>query len=145
MSATDTDSGLYVLVIEVTRRVRIRALGGHDVEPGWYAYVGSARRNLRSRVARHLRRKKPIRWHVDHLTTHPAARVAGVVLLPDAGWSECALNRLVGTWIGGTVPVPGFGASDCREGCQAHLWRAERPVAAGDIAAALGGVTLSRA
>ena len=70
------NSGLYVLVIELVEHARIRvgALADLDLEPGWYVYTGSARRNLRQRVERHRRPKNRIRWHIDYQTSHPVAQ-----------------------------------------------------------------------
>ncbi len=130
-----TDSGLYVLVIEVARRIRVRvgALGECEFPAGWYLYVGSARRHLRRRVARHQARAKRRRWHIDFLTSHPAARVVDVILLPQTPRSECEVNRTVAGAVLGSAPVRGFGASDCGAGCEAHLWLAGRPVSAEDL------------
>lgn len=114
--------------------------------PGYYVYCGSARGSggLRPRLGRHLAATKPLRWHVDHLTCavhapppSPCACASGVVpglwALPLVGAAECALVAALlaaggeggagGADTGGwrvTVPVPGFGASDCRR-CPAHL------------------------
>lgn len=92
------------------------ALGEFDLAAGTYIYTGSARRNPAARVARHLAREKRLRWHVDWLLAHPAARVTEVRWFTGA---ECAVNRATP----GELPVPGFGASDCRAGCGAHLKR----------------------
>lgn len=118
------DSGLYVLVIRLRRAalVRVGALGSFRLEPGWYLYVGSARRALRGRVARHARKGKPLRWHVDHLTECKEARVMDALLLPGTRRTECSLSRAVGRLPGMVAPVRRFGASDCTERCPAHLW-----------------------
>lgn len=93
----------------------IGALGEHWLPAGRYAYTGSARRHTAARLWRHLgHRPRRRRWHIDYLLEAPGCQVVDVALqrLP-----ECRLNRLGG----GAVPVPGFGASDCRAGCGAHL------------------------
>jgi Uri superfamily endonuclease len=134
-------SGLYVVLIEVARAagVTIGRLGRFRFGPGIYAYVGSARSGLDARVARHFRRRKPRRWHVDWLTSSPACRPLAAVVLPDADLTECGLNAAVGGIVKGTVPVRGFGASDCRAACGAHLWRAGGRVSARSLAGRLGG------
>jgi Uri superfamily endonuclease len=113
-------SGGYRLTVRVARPVRLRVgrLGPVVLPAGVYYYCGSARRSLPTRVARHSGRRKPKRWHVDYLLAHPAARVAEVHAW--TGRSECdlvsaALRR------GGRAVVKGFGSSDCRRGCPAHL------------------------
>ena len=124
------DSGLYVLLLELERPLALKegALGRVAFPAGWYLYTGSARRGLSKRVARHLARKKAVRWHIDRLTTEPAVRPLGALLFPPDGLGECALHQAVGRLIGGTAPVPGFGSSDCRARCPAHLWHSARPV-----------------
>lgn len=100
--------------VEVPIRVRVGALGTFDFAPGRYLYTGSARRNLAARIARHRRSDKKLRWHIDYLLAHPRVRLLAV---ETAATPECRWNQSVH----GTIPVAGFGASDCRRGCSAHL------------------------
>jgi Uri superfamily endonuclease len=106
----------YQLLIEVARPVRanIGRRGSFAFPAGRYIYTGSARRNFEARVARHLRQEKTLRWHIDYLLAMPGVRIAGVRRYVE---DECAINRATP----GSVPVPGFGASDCRAGCGSHL------------------------
>jgi Uri superfamily endonuclease len=106
----------YQLMIEVSRPLRcaIGRLGTFDLVPGRYVYTGSAKHNLEARIARHLRQDKAMHWHIDYLLMAPGVRIVEV---KRSRRSECALNRSVP----GRIPVSGFGASDCREGCGAHL------------------------
>lgn len=112
--------GAYVLVIEIETETTLRAGERAPVRlrPGRYAYCGSAwgPGGLGARVRRHLRRGKPLRWHVDGLTE--AGRITDLHLAP--GGSECALLAVLLALPGVSVPVPGFGSSDCRS-CPAHL------------------------
>jgi Uri superfamily endonuclease len=106
----------YQLRIDVKTPVRIRVgrLGQFLFPAGRYVYTGSAKRNLEARIARHLRKEKAFRWHIDWLLSAPGVTVATVKRSRE---SECILNqKLVGT-----VVVPGFGASDCRNRCGSHL------------------------
>jgi len=103
------EPGAYTLLIMLVRETA-------EFAPGRYAYLGSARGpgGIRARCARHLRKDKALRWHVDRLT------VAGhVAALPVPEGDECALTATLLAH-GATVPVPGFGSSDCRS-CSAHL------------------------
>lgn len=106
----------YQLTIELGRplRRRIGRLGVFDFPAGCYLYTGSARRGLEQRIARHLRRDKALRWHIDYLLVAPGARVVAVAR---AARAECPWNQASP----GAPIVPGFGASDCRAGCGAHL------------------------
>ena len=106
----------YQLHIEVAGPIllTIGRLGTFDFPAGHYIYTGSARRAFEARIARHLRADKTLRWHIDYLLTAPGVRIVDVVR---STRGECVLNRAVR----GSMPVPGFGASDCRRGCGAHL------------------------
>ena len=108
----------YQLLIEVTAPVRVCVgrLGTFDFPAGLYAYTGSALRNLEARVSRHLARAKKMHWHIDYLLAAPGVRVCEV---RRHGAAECVVNQQVA----GEIPVNGFGASDCREGCGSHLKR----------------------
>lgn len=114
------EPGAYLLLIELAAPLAldIPRLGAATLAPGRYAYGGSAYGpgGLRARIGRHLRRDKPPRWHVDRLTA--AGRVIGVRAVP--GGRECALVRDLLAVPGTSVPLPGFGSSDCRS-CPAHL------------------------
>jgi Uri superfamily endonuclease len=106
----------YQLVVEVPRpqRLAIGRLGTFGFPPGRYIYTGSARRNLDARIARHHRAEKVLRWHIDYLLAAPGVRIVAV---RRSAQDECALNRVVR----GRILAQGFGASDCRAGCGAHL------------------------
>jgi Uri superfamily endonuclease len=106
----------YQLLIDVPRPVRcvVGRLGEFVFPAGRYVYTGSARRNLEARIARHLRAHKTLHWHVDYLLAAPGVRIATVVR---SRRDECALNLACR----GVIVAPGFGASDCRAGCGAHL------------------------
>ena len=111
-----TQPTTYQLTIEVRRRIRVAIgrLGTFEFAAGRYVYTGSARRAFEARIARHLRKEKALRWHIDYLLGAPGVRVVRVI---GSTRGECALNRATA----GEVMVPGFGASDCRAGCGAHL------------------------
>lgn len=106
----------YQLTIEVCSPVRCQVgrLGEVEFAAGTYVYTGSARRNFEARLARHARASKTLRWHIDYLLAVPGVRIVKIVR---SRREECRLNRSVR----GMVPVSGFGASDCRSGCGAHL------------------------
>lgn len=106
----------YQLHIRLTQplRLQIGRFGEFDFPAGDYVYTGSAKRNFEARIARHLRRDKALRWHIDYLLAAPGVEVAEVRRSVEP---ECALNQATA----GEIPVPGFGASDCRRGCGSHL------------------------
>ena len=106
----------YQLVIEIRRPVRCRIgqLGTFSFPAGRYIYTGSAMRGLEARISRHVGSRKSLRWHVDYLLAAPGARVTSILR---SCRSECRLNQASP----GTIAVSGFGASDCKAGCGAHL------------------------
>ena len=107
----------YQLVIDVIQPLTcvVGRLGEFAFPAGRYVYTGSARHAFEARVVRHCTRgDKRLRWHIDYLLEAPGVSVVEVVR---SRRGECALNKKTG----GTVPVPHFGASDCRAGCGAHL------------------------
>ncbi len=110
---TDISYQLH-LRIHAPIRLRIGALGEHRLPAGEYVYTGSARRHLEARIARHLRKDKPLRWHIDYLTTHPDVEIVAV---RRSALLECIWHQ----GLHGQVVVPGFGASDCKAGCGTHL------------------------
>lgn len=111
------EPGAYVVLIELAAPLTITLPKRAPVElaPGRYLYCGSANGGggMKARLARHLRRRKTVRWHVDQLTTK--GRAVGAWVVP--GGNECGLVALLGDL---PVPIPGFGSSDCRA-CRSHL------------------------
>ena len=114
--------GTYVLILEMEadQAVPIGRLGTFDLRRGWYAYVGSAfgSGGLRGRLKHHLTPPARPHWHIDYLRA--AATVREVWYSASSTpyeheWAS-ALRSLPQT----TIPIPRFGASDCR--CAAHLF-----------------------
>lgn len=62
--------GVYIAVFYLAKQQRIPVgkLGNCDFSIGYYFYVGSAQRNLYSRIERHSRKDKTLRWHIDYLS-----------------------------------------------------------------------------
>jgi sugar fermentation stimulation protein A len=86
-------------------------------------YAGSALKNLRQRVSRHLRKiRKQKHWHLDYLT--PYAKSISALPICSYRNLECELAAALKA-IGGKG-VPGFGCSDCRAAgkrkCESHLY-----------------------
>ena len=113
--------GTYVLLLRLFSpfRIPVGRLGTFEVPAGFYLYVGSARGpgGPAARVARHLRHPKPLRWHVDFLRAY--AQPVGVWWAEGVERRECVWARALARLPGASLPIPGFGASDCR--CPAHL------------------------
>jgi len=136
------DGGAYCLLIrldceaeaDVGRLGRVRFPAGH------YVYWGSAIRGLAARTARHRRQAKAIHWHIDYLLALPEARLVACVPYPSVRREECELNQAIQRQRGAAVVAPGFGSSDCRAGCAAHLtYFARHPRLPGRRSAARAG------
>ena len=117
--------GAYLLLLRLDRPLAadIPTLSADILPPGWYAYAGSARGpgGLSARIARHLKTDKAVHWHIDRLT--PAAAALFALAYPEG--DECALIAALLNRGAFTVPLAGFGASDCRT-CPSHLLRWRR-------------------
>ena len=119
--------GAYVLLLTANAPVVLNMprFGKLTLAAGQYAYVGSAHGpgGLRARVGRHLRVEKPLHWHIDYLTAAlPVVHVVSVVVT-DGARLECTWAKRLLELNGASAPAPGFGSSDCRNGCPAHLVR----------------------
>jgi len=110
--------GLYVAVFVLghSRRIRVGRLGRFEFPAGVYLYVGSAQKNIDARLARHARKDKPLRWHIDYLSTK--ADMLGAIVLAGPKHRECRLAGRFSAFC--RRHVAGFGASDCR--CGGHLF-----------------------
>ena len=123
-----SEPGSYALLLNLDQphRFEIGSLGTVQLQTGLYIYLGSAwgPGGLRSRVLRHLRGRGALRWHIDYLRR--VAQVLGVYTLPGLAKTpkirlECLWSQALAIHPGAFLPVSGFGASDCRAGCLAHL------------------------
>ena len=114
--------GTYALILRADHRqtVQIGRLGQLAVEPGCYVYVGSALGpgGVRARVGHHVRITQRPYWHVDYLRRATMLRHV---------WYSYDRVRREHDWAdffahlpGASIPLPGFGASDCA--CLAHLY-----------------------
>ncbi len=112
--------GAYALLLRLTEQVEApaRAFPSAVLAPATYLYAGSAwgPGGIRARVLRHARRGKARHWHVDSLTR--VADLMAVFAFP--GGHECEVIERGRALPGTSVPLAGFGSSDCRS-CAAHL------------------------
>ena len=113
--------GTYALLLraDTDRTIEVGALGDMPVVPGTYVYIGSAfgPGGLQARVRRHVRGDGSLHWHVDYLRA---------VTTLSAVWYTHSQDRWECTWASAlrrhpesTLPLEGFGASDCD--CSTHL------------------------
>ncbi len=120
--ALSREPGSYLLLVHMTRPFDFETarLPVQRLTAGWYLYCGSARGpgGMQARVARHMRPSKTERWHIDRLTV--AALSVHAAAFSDM--SECEIVAGLLRCEAFSVPVPGFGSSDCRT-CPSHLVR----------------------
>jgi len=124
-----TKSGSYALFLKLPsqQELTIGRLGTCRFPAGIYVYFGSARGpgGLQARLRRHLRTGKKHHWHIDAMRA--VAEVHGFCYhieqknLQHGTPAECQWSQSLLTLPGVQAPLPGFGASDCKMGCQAHL------------------------
>ena len=109
--------GTYALVLYLSeaKEIVIGRLGPICFPAGYYVYVGSALKNLASRIQRHLSLLKKTHWHIDYLRAE--AEVVGVFLIRQPIRYECTLAAKIAKIADDGIAR--FGSSDCR--CQTHL------------------------
>jgi Uri superfamily endonuclease len=119
--------GAYLLHLYVKRplALNVGALGVVDLPAGYYVYAGSAQRSIAGRIGRHARlaesKSGKLHWHIDYLLVHPETLLIRTDKL--SSLRECSLAKRIASMPEASIPVPGFGATDCRSGCGAHLIR----------------------
>jgi len=122
MARLDSRPGTYALVMSSSRRRIVQAgrIGKLPVRPGVFIYVGSAfgPGGLVARISRHRQRKKRLRWHVDYLRA--VTRLEGVWYSFGRSRRECQWAEVLREMPLATVPLTGFGSSDCT--CPSHLY-----------------------
>ncbi len=119
--------GTYILLLRLRAPAALPQRFGGTLPGGIYGYVGSARGpgGLRARCRRHLRREKSLRWHIDWLSAYAEQVMVAAFPDPEPGADECDfLDGFVAS--GATLPIRGFGSSDCRR-CPSHLAAIEMP------------------
>lgn len=116
------DKGAYQLFIEIEIDIDIEVgkLGLCHFAKGNYIYTGSAMRNLKARVDRHLRKDKKIKWHIDYLLNNPNVKIISTKLYPSDSKTECSINQSTISHYKAEIPIKKFGSSDCKF-CPAHL------------------------
>ncbi len=126
MSLVPSTPGTYVLIMQlaVPAEVEVGKLGTFHLPAGWYAYVGSAlgRGGLAGRLGRHRRQHKRLYWHIDYLLS--VSQIAEIWWTTSAERWECSWAETLSLVAVTTVPVPGFGSSDCS--CPSHLFYSDR-------------------
>jgi len=122
----ENHSGTYALILKLDqeRTVSVGRLNSTDFPAGFYIYIGSAfgHGGLRSRLGRHITRRKRSRWHIDYLRRFAELVEIWYTLHPEK--AECFWAEVIRQSRHTRIPCAGFGASDCR--CRSHLFHFQR-------------------
>jgi Uri superfamily endonuclease len=114
--------GTYALLLssKTDALIRVGRLGDLRLQPGYYVYIGSALGpgGVRGRLAHHIRPAERPHWHIDYLRTKTT--LEAVWFCYNRKPREHAWAKRFAAMPGASVPMVGFGASDC--GCESHLF-----------------------
>ncbi|MBK7106815.1 MAG: GIY-YIG nuclease family protein [Ignavibacteriae bacterium] len=114
---------MYVLEIKILRKcnIEVRKFGRLNFEKGFYYYVGSAQKNLKQRILRHISKTKKLHWHVDFITSNENSIIKNVFILPNnSKKEECNFVNFLETEFKLLHKIKNFGNSDCNN-CISHL------------------------
>jgi len=129
MDKLPVQAGTYTLFLTLStpKVLTIGRLGRFEFPPGVYAYQGSAwgSGGLRGRLGRHLKGTGRKHWHIDYLRAGAEVRGYGYLTtrtgVKPVPPTECTWSQGLATLPRASIPIPGFGVSDCTSGCLAHL------------------------
>lgn len=120
---TKPESGIYILEIFASTNFSIphKKFNKITFPKGWYYYIGSAQKNLSSRIQRHLAKEKKLFWHIDYLTTINTNVIRNIFIVEQKEkMYECILTNIIVDELNLESKAIGFGNSDCTS-CKSHL------------------------
>jgi Uri superfamily endonuclease len=118
-----SDRGIYILEFHSSRSFSIELKKFRNIrfKKGFYYYIGSAQKNLNSRIERHLKKDKKLHWHIDYITSLPFIKIFEIKILPDFSKEfECRVVNYINVNYEASFPAKKFGNSDCLN-CHSHL------------------------
>lgn len=117
------NSGIYILEIKALKPFFIHHPKFSSVKllPGFYFYIGSAQKNLLSRLNRHLSKKKKLHWHIDFVTSNPQVEIQRIFVLANANQNFEPLTAKFFINKNYKIPLEGFGSSDDKT-VKSHLF-----------------------
>ncbi|WP_456396287.1 GIY-YIG nuclease family protein [Desulfurobacterium sp.] len=111
--------GTYIIVFSLQKERLIRTKSkSFMLSDGIYSYVGSAfgAGGLKSRLKRHLNRRKKKHWHLDYVSSSRFFKPLAVYCFPGKRIECYIADRFEKV----CENVPQFGCSDCS--CKSHLF-----------------------
>jgi Uri superfamily endonuclease len=127
---TKSDSGTYLLEIRANNDFTINHKNFSDIifRKGFYYYSGSAVKNLKSRISRHVQKEKKIHWHIDYLTTKITNKVERVFIFEGKQkQNECEVIFFLKSQMKLEFEIHKFGNSDCNS-CNSHLLYSKKKI-----------------
>lgn len=106
----------FVMFLSTDQRIQIGQRGEIFFQSGFYAYVGSAKKNPSSRINRHWLGIGKKKWHIDYLRAE--AKPHSMWVFRQTMLEECHLAEYFRKF--GFDSISNFGSSDCR--CPSHLF-----------------------
>ena len=102
-----------------------------QLQRGFYVYVGSAHGpgGVRARLAHHMRPAQHPHWHIDYLRMRMT--LEEIWFCYDGKSREHAWARCFAGMRGASVPLAGFGSSDCD--CETHLFFFRKSTARAEV------------
>jgi Uri superfamily endonuclease len=112
----------YILIIYLAKpfSVMVGKLGFISFERGYYLYIGSAKKYLRTRLLRHLSRLKKKFWHIDYVLSDPCPSFI-VDIMINVKACECTISQKLYKNSTCKLVKKGFGSSDCH--CISHFFQ----------------------
>ncbi len=130
LRTTNYNKGIYILELLAEKGFTISAKKFLNTKfpKGYYYYIGSAQKNLNSRIERHLRKTKTIHWHIDHITTNKSIKNIKPFIIPNAEKNlEAEIANNFVDYFDAKIIVEGFGNSDTKE-TKTHLFYKSKPI-----------------
>jgi Uri superfamily endonuclease len=116
--------GVYILFLQLaeSKTIEVGKYGSCDFPTGVYAYVGSAhgKGGIAARLKHHLWDPQKPHWHIDWV--RPLMEWVGLFYETNPLSNECTWSKRLSVYSGSQVIIPGFGASDCQQGCPTHFY-----------------------
>ncbi len=120
------DSGTYIVTLkmETSQDIEVGRIGKHNFKKGFYLYVGSAHGpgGLNARLARHMKKDKSKRWHIDYIRN--AGFVTSIIVQYGKEKKECTWAEKLKSSDFLIMPINRFGSSDCT--CRSHLFYSKK-------------------
>lgn len=118
----DGKPGTYILCLKLAKQqiIQIGKLGYFKFKSGYYYYVGSAfgPGGIAARCTHHNKISMKPHWHIDYLRTH--CKLEKIVLSFGPEHLEHRWAKYLENLKETSIPVQGFGSSDCS--CGSHLF-----------------------